>query len=124
MWAHALESGKYPQTQQSLRDSKGLCCLGVLCDLHAQMHPAIAALETDPEVYMGEATVVPDEVRDWAGLEGDTGEFKGDKKVNGSYDLASLNDGLVGIDTSGEVYVPRHDFKQIAKIIRKHYKDL
>lgn len=33
LWIKALRSGEYKQTTQSLRDSKGFCCLGVLCDL-------------------------------------------------------------------------------------------
>jgi hypothetical protein len=33
LWIKALRSGKYKQTIGSLRNSKGFCCLGVLCDL-------------------------------------------------------------------------------------------
>jgi len=32
-WVDALRSGKYRQTQGHLRDYKGFCCLGVLCDV-------------------------------------------------------------------------------------------
>lgn len=32
-WVAALRSGVYPQTQEKLRDDKGFCCLGVLCDV-------------------------------------------------------------------------------------------
>lgn len=32
-WVAALESGKYNQTQDDLRDKKGYCCLGVWCAL-------------------------------------------------------------------------------------------
>jgi len=32
-WLEVLESGKYQQTQKVLRDEKGYCCFGVLCDL-------------------------------------------------------------------------------------------
>jgi hypothetical protein len=34
-WIEALESGEYEQTIGCLRDRKGFCCLGVLCDLPA-----------------------------------------------------------------------------------------
>lgn len=36
LWIAALRSGKYKQTKAALRDSKGFCCLGVLCDLAAK----------------------------------------------------------------------------------------
>ncbi len=32
-WVDALRSDKYSQTQGQLRNDKGYCCLGVLCDL-------------------------------------------------------------------------------------------
>jgi hypothetical protein len=34
-WIAALNSGKYTQTNGALRNSKGYCCLGVLCDVVA-----------------------------------------------------------------------------------------
>lgn len=33
-WVAALRSGNYKQAQYSLKDAKGFCCLGVLCDLY------------------------------------------------------------------------------------------
>jgi hypothetical protein len=32
-WIEALESGRYRQTRSCLRDAKGYCCLGVLCEV-------------------------------------------------------------------------------------------
>lgn len=32
-WIEALRSGKYSQTKNILRDDKGYCCLGVLCEV-------------------------------------------------------------------------------------------
>ena len=32
-WVEALRSGKYMQTQGTLRNGEGFCCLGVLCDI-------------------------------------------------------------------------------------------
>lgn len=32
-WLEALRSGKYEQSRACLRDPKGFCCLGVLCDI-------------------------------------------------------------------------------------------
>lgn len=31
-WLEALRSGRYAQARESLRNSDGFCCLGVLCD--------------------------------------------------------------------------------------------
>lgn len=33
-WINALRSGGFSQTQQSLRDNLGMCCLGVLCEVN------------------------------------------------------------------------------------------
>jgi len=35
-WVEALRSGRYKQTRGRLRDTQGMCCLGVLCDI---LHP-------------------------------------------------------------------------------------
>lgn len=35
-WLNALRSGKYKQSKNSLKDSDGFCCFGVLCDLAAK----------------------------------------------------------------------------------------
>jgi hypothetical protein len=32
-WVEALRSGKYEQTRHTVRDHRGFCCLGVLCDI-------------------------------------------------------------------------------------------
>ena len=32
-WLEALRSGEYQQTKGTLHDTKGFCCLGVLCDV-------------------------------------------------------------------------------------------
>lgn len=32
-WVEALRGGQYQQTQRTLKDSTGYCCLGVLCDV-------------------------------------------------------------------------------------------
>lgn len=33
IWVEALRSGKYGQTQYTLQDNNGYCCLGVACEL-------------------------------------------------------------------------------------------
>ncbi len=73
-WLEALRSGEYKQTRGKLRRNRGknkasFCCLGVLCNLHAQAHPEIAATQTDPKSYIGATELPPVEVMEWAGLE-------------------------------------------------------
>lgn len=100
----ALKSGDYPQTKERLRDPLGFCCLGVLCNLHAQAHPRIAKRERNPYVYMGEAKVLPIEVMRWAGMTSCEGGYGADT--------------LTGINDDGV------SFKKIASIIDKHWRDL
>ena len=33
-WVEALTSGEFKQTKKHLRDTKGHCCLGVLCEVY------------------------------------------------------------------------------------------
>lgn len=35
-WVEALRSGKYNQTEVSLKDCQGHCCLGVLCEIRCK----------------------------------------------------------------------------------------
>lgn len=67
-WIAALRSGDYKQGRHVLRRGSQFCCLGVLCNLHAQAHPEIAAKQTDPGMYMGKSQMPPNEVLEWAGL--------------------------------------------------------
>lgn len=107
-WAAALESGDYKQGVGALRNKAGeFCCLGVLCNLHAQDHPEIAQKQKSKTVYMGNSAMPPHEVADWAGM----------NSVNPitpveHYTMSGLND------------VKKYNFKHIAKIIRKHWKEL
>lgn len=101
LWQEALRSGEYKQTKHQLRKQKGkqasFCCLGVLCNLHAQAHPKIAAENTNPERYMGCSGVLPSEVRKWAGV--DTSEG-GEVLYKDRYrSLVSLNDSGVKFKT-------------------------
>jgi hypothetical protein len=96
-WVAALRSGEYNQTEGSLRDDNGFCCLGVLCNLHAQAHPRIAAKQDLPHEYMGLSDLLPEEVIKWAGLFDDTGAdfvmYKDQQKT-----LPELNDEGVSFD--------------------------
>lgn len=107
-WVKALDSGEYKQTEGKLRDGRdNFCCLGVLCNIHAYDHPEVAAAQLDSWEYLGSDTELPEEVMKWAGMQSMTGQIKGR-----SESLIDFNDchGLT--------------FPQIAKVIRKHWKDL
>jgi hypothetical protein len=99
LWAEALPH--YKQTKRALRDGDSFCCLGVLCNLHAQAHPEIAATETDPQFYIGEGAFLPLAVKQWAGMRSRGGDLPDGRS------LASEN------DTGAS-------FKTIAKFIKKH----
>lgn len=87
-WVAALRSGDYKQGKGQLRDTKNrFCCLGVLCNLHAQAHPKIAAMQRDKDAYMASTGLLPQEVMDWAGMSDEIGCLP-----NGD-SLAELNDG-------------------------------
>lgn len=104
-WADALRSGKYKQGIRRLRDGEYFCCLGVLCNLHAQAHPEIAAEQTDPNCYMEADLVIPLDVMKWAGMSSASGDF-------GTLEtLASLND-------------KGWSFDQLANIIDQNWKQL
>jgi hypothetical protein len=105
LWVEALRSGEYKQTDGQLRNvHNSFCCLGVLCNLHAQAHPHIAAKQKSPIKYMDNTGVLPDPVQRWAGLEGNWGA---DVTIKGEYlTLIIHND-------NGRT------FKQIANAIEK-----
>jgi len=86
-WLKALRSGEYKQTTGQLRadDHEGnasFCCLGVLCNLHAQAHPEIAAKETDPDTYLGSYGALPLAVVQWAGLDKNVMDRDDDGELN------------------------------------------
>ena len=108
LWTAALRSGQYKQTGGKLRGEfngiTSFCCLGVLCNLHAQAHPDIAARQPTTAEYMGRRLVLPNEVAEWAGMTGLLGYFK-------STTLANEND-------------QGASFNKIADLIDKHVKTL
>ena len=125
-WARALESGLYKQTEGTLRNPEGFCCLGVLCNLHAQAHPKIARREMDVDTYLGADTNLPQEVMEWAGIDGDGGDFTNENgfiKVNITKDEYS---GEENYDTARNLIELNDElgfnFAEIASVIRKHSK--
>lgn len=112
-WVAALRSGDYKQGKNRLRNVRDeFCCLGVLCNLHAQAHPEIAARQKDPKYYMGETGVLSGEVAVWAGMKSSEGRFYS-KKL-----LTPACDSLTGANDSGV------KFPDIADFIEKNYKHL
>jgi hypothetical protein len=125
-WVKALRSGKYKQARSRLRrvndkgETMGFCCLGVLCNLHAQAHPAIARAQTNRTEYLGESSILPKKVMEWAGLGDECGLFKPVKGTvaeefvdcDGQVDLTVVNDSADA------------DFKAIAKMIQANWRRL
>mgnify|MGYP001601051672 CR=1 FL=1 len=69
LWIEALRSGEYAQGFGRLRDKDNkFCCLGVLCNLHAQAHPEIASSQLDPLKYLGRERNLPYTVQKWVGF--------------------------------------------------------
>lgn len=96
-WVTALRSGNYSQSAGILRDDRGFCCLGVLCDLAVK-----AGVATSIESAIGEGTIayldkdalpgstgdvayLPQSVMKWAGLTASNPQAGDDY-------LSSLND--------------------------------
>lgn len=58
-WVEALRSGEYPQTTHYLKDHRGYCCLGVLCEIQGADFEAIEqrygslSLSQSPPEYIG-----------------------------------------------------------------------
>lgn len=106
-WVDALRSGAYVQGVGELRsESNMFCCLGVLCNLHAQEHPDFAATQID-STYAGESEVTPKIVMNWSGLKSSTGDIDDTFYTT----LAELND-------TGKT------FAEIADIIEKNWEKL
>ena len=102
LWTAALRSGQYKQTTGRLREAyngDSFCCLGVLCNLHAQAHPNIAARQTSVNGYMGQSLGLPCEVAEWAGMASSLGRFKGTTLATENDQGASFNKIADLIDT-------------------------
>lgn len=115
LWIEALRSGEYKQTQGELRNQDNeFCCLGVLCNLHAQAHPKIAKQQTSLYKYLNHTGDLPDLVIKWAfeskkaKPEGVFREYDDSAFHGGFITLMALNDDL------------GYSFKQIANVIDRY----
>lgn len=64
-WVAALRSDEFNQAQYALKIDDCYCCLGVLCELHRRATGG----QWDRNDYLGAHSVLPAEVRIWAGLD-------------------------------------------------------
>lgn len=113
-WLQALRSGEYKQGEGWLKHSDEgetkHCCLGVLCEIYAKENNVHfeEAPTADPSLItyllFDHGDVLPEKVREWAGLEHPNPVIYPDSEQS----LASMND-------SGYF-----DFKRIAKIIEEN----
>ncbi len=116
LWVAALNSGNYKQCRGQLNDCiGGYCCLGVLCDLHAE--------ETGQEWtagghYLTAVGHLPNSVIEWAGLDKGGGAVETHLQGTKYQCLTNMNDGQR--PTGGEGRGPRRSFKQIANWINKY----
>lgn len=109
LWVEALRSGEFKQCAGALsRQENGFCCLGVACEVYQQnvggLRVEPAELCDDENKYDGEASVLPERVRDWLGL----------SCVEGSYHTADEN---YRFRTLHELNDIGTDFAEIADII-------
>jgi hypothetical protein len=124
LWVTALRSGEYSQTKDKLKTESGHCCLGVLCELYAKTQKKKGFQKNEKGIFYiqdskirdinkslkQQAAILPTQVRRWAGISSETGEFvtkKGNLK-----ELTDLN------DNHGK------SFKQIANTIDKYWEQL
>ncbi len=103
-WIKALKSGKYKQGKNTLHKKIGnkdhYCCLGVLCDV----------LKIDRNIWAnGYTNSLPQEAIDISGIGSREGVYE---FQNRNYSLATLND------------ESKYNFKKIANVIEKHWKEL
>ena len=104
-WVAALRSGEYKQGRGQLRKGKYFCCLGVLCNLHAESHLDIAAKQMRPSRYMGHGGVLPQAVMEWSGVDAANGRLPDGSLLDEHNDTGA-------------------SFAKIATLIEKHWQTL
>ena len=109
-WVAALRSGDYEQTKHTLKDKKGFCCLGVLCDLYSPNQWESFSDENNCYNYRFSAVdiigeLLPSGIMEWSGMKSDDG------KRGGYQRLSSINDKGV-------------PFENIADIIEEEWEKL
>jgi hypothetical protein len=120
MWIKALRSGEYKQGKGQLRSvENNFCCLGVLCNIHAQTYPTYAKTQKSVSVYDGAVNIPSDNVLYWAGL----GEYEKGDFYQKSIVIDKTGDSIVGHlwkRNDGTSY-RKHTFSEIADFIEEHF---
>lgn len=115
IWVDALRSGEYTQGKQALKFTKAgkcyHCCLGVLCELYdkyneEKLTETISDNSRRIIAFDGETEILPERVREWAGLLNKRGSFN-----SGFESLMQFND-------TGS------SFEDIADVIEQNVKNL
>jgi hypothetical protein len=126
-WCEALESGRYKQTREVLKDANGYCCLGVLCDI-ASKHGFGGWHEDEDddghplEQYHwwadgdSERELLPGTVYEWAGVIAPDEIAPSVWACGKLRALTELNDGSWEIDAL--------TFTQIAALLRQQVKPI
>ena len=121
-WVTALRSGEYKQTTGYLHDSRGMCCLGVLCDLYSKEHPDLAewdVLSEDEELshcrfeMLENYEVLPEAVQEWANMKSLDGSY-----TAGGYDGTPYTETLAALNDKG------YTFNDLADIIEERGSNL
>jgi len=114
-WVTALRSGKYKQGKEYLCDDGKYCCLGVLCDIYNKERVKSkkrSIIEDDKSTsylhFDGAWEVLPECVREWAGMESSTGALS----------LKDMDTSLAELNDHGK------KFSTLANTIEKHYEQL
>lgn len=88
-WVNALRSGKYKQARNTLRNKKGFCCLGVLCDIYLKEKKKKWDIAGKGLSYYGskafddgQTTLLPEKVVKWSGLDSDNPSLLGDMRAS------------------------------------------
>ncbi len=108
-WVAALRSGKYQQTEGSLQNIEGFCCLGVACKEFAPEY----TLNALTNFLSGQLPDSNDGAPEWLELIDD--DFKNRVK---DFSLSDLNDGII---LNGVIFLERHSFDEIADLLEAVY---
>lgn len=92
IWCAALDSGGFKQTRDRLRDENGYCCLGVLCELHAQETGNNWTEDENLNRYLHQENYLPKKVGYWAGLLAESDMSYSNPKLSDGQVLSELND--------------------------------
>lgn len=107
-WLEALRSGQYKQTKHRLKDEKGFCCLGVLCDIYSQENKTPwEKNDGAQEAILNNTKILPITIMQWAELTNTDPCLRYDPEQADTCALSHMNDTKI------------YSFDQIADIIER-----